>query len=72
MHEERFWNSLTDAANVWKLLVVVVIVTLILFVVLRILTKTFADRRTRRILLEEMREADADSKGTAKGEQATK
>lgn len=50
MHEDKFWESFAKGAEVWTLVVVILVVSLIVFVVLRITTGVVADRRTRRIL----------------------
>lgn len=61
MHEDKFWDSLTTGADVWRLVVIVLVVSLLLFVALRVATKAVADRRTRKILLEGMKDEDGEA-----------
>ena len=61
MHEDRFWNALVKGANVWSILVVVIVVSLIVYVVLRFLTGAVADRRTRRMILDSMEDEGSGS-----------
>lgn len=61
MHEDKFWESFSKGADVWNIVVVVLVISLILFIVLRIATRAVADRRTRKILIEGMREDEGES-----------
>lgn len=61
MHEDRFWNALAKSANVWSILVVVIIVSLIVYLVLRFLTGAVADRRTRRMIIDSMQDDQSGS-----------
>jgi cbb3-type cytochrome oxidase subunit 3 len=61
LHEDKFWESFEKGAEIWSLVVIVLVVSLILFVALRLSTKAMADRRTRKILLEGMKEDDGEA-----------
>ena len=58
MHEDKFWESFAKGAEVWSLVVVILVVSLIVFLVLRLATGAVADRRTRRILNQGLSDDD--------------
>lgn len=62
MEDEAFWTSLAEGAGVWRIVLVGVLVTLIVFFILRMAVGPMADRRTRRILEEGMKDDDRSGK----------
>lgn len=61
LHEDRFWESFSKGADVWSLVVVVLVVSLLIFLVLKLATRAVADRRTRKILIEGMKDEDGEA-----------
>jgi type II secretory pathway pseudopilin PulG len=63
VHEERFWQSLTEGAWVFRVLVIAIVIALLAFIALRIVMPMVNDRRTRRILLQGMSDDEASRGG---------
>ena len=72
MHEDKFWESLTRGADVFRILVLICVISLIVFIVLRIVMPAVNDRRTRKILIEGMPDDGEDGAADGDGKKAAR